>query len=77
MYYENESLCKQCGGKCCKKCGCDYLPNDFTDLSTNGLVEKILEGNISIVSTLLIDHLPNGGEALTPILLLRERNINP
>lgn len=75
-YYENEELCKQCGGKCCKKCGCDYLPRDFKDLSTNGLVDKILEGNISIVSTLTISKLPNGGEAITPILLLRERNKN-
>lgn len=75
-YYENKELCTQCGGKCCKKCGCDYLPRDFKDLSTNGLVNKILEGNISVVSTLTITKLPNGGEAITPILLLRERNKN-
>lgn len=76
IQYENKELCKQCGGKCCKKCGCDYLPKDFSDLSTNGLVEKILEGNISIVSILTINKFPNGGETITPILLLRERNIN-
>lgn len=76
IQYENKELCKQCGGKCCKKCGCDYLPKDFSDLSTNGLVEKILEGSISIVSALNINKLPNGGETITPILLLRERNIN-
>ncbi len=42
--YENKEICKECGGKCCKKCGCDYLPKDFEDLSTNGLLERITGG---------------------------------
>ena len=38
--YENKEICKESGGKCCKKCGCDYLPKDFEDLSMNGLLER-------------------------------------
>ncbi len=75
--YENKEICKECGGKCCKKCGCDYLPKDFEDLSTNGLLERITGGgDISIISTLNISILPNGKKVIDSILLLRERNIN-
>lgn len=74
--YENKELCKQCGGKCCKKCGCDYFPKDFSEFTTNALLEKIMGGDISVVATLVISVLPNGNEYLEPILLLRARNKN-
>ena len=38
---ENKEICAECGGKCCKKCGCDYAPKDFENLSKN--VKKVIE----------------------------------
>lgn len=73
---ENSKICPKCGGRCCKKSGCDYLPNDFQDMSTNALVAKLLEGHISIVSTLKIGTDKNNNIEILPILSLRERNVN-
>ena len=28
---ENLDICRECGGMCCKKCGCDYAVDDFND----------------------------------------------
>ena len=30
--YENKEICKQCGGYCCKKSGCDYFVSDFESM---------------------------------------------
>lgn len=34
---QNSQLCTECGGQCCKRCGCSYFPKDldmsFTNLS--------------------------------------------
>ena len=51
---ENREICGKCGGKCCKKSGCDYSTKDFNDLSVNAIYKKLEEGNISIVSFLRI-----------------------
>jgi len=73
---ENKEICSKCGGKCCKKSGCDYSPSDFKDLSFNGLLEKLNEGNISIISTLSFEKLPNNKIYINPFLSLRVRNTN-
>jgi Fe-S-cluster containining protein len=73
---ENKDVCRKCGGKCCKKCGCAYVPSDFESMSIDYLQEKLKEGNISITSTLLFDKLNNGETTCTPFLYLRVRNIN-
>ncbi len=73
---ENLDICKKCGGFCCKKSGCDYLPRDFSDLSFNGLYQKLQEGNISIVASLGFEKLPNGKLIANPFLYLRARNKN-
>ena len=28
---ENLAICRECGGACCIKCGCDYTVGDFKD----------------------------------------------
>ncbi len=75
--YENKELCKICGGACCKKCGCDYWPQDFPNLTTNELLNVLEQGEVSVVSVLQIhfnkNRIPIG---ITPTLLLRARNIN-
>ena len=73
---ENKEYCKNCGGYCCKKSGCDYYPEDFKDLSFNGLTNILSQGNISIVSFLDFERLPNGKLTYTPFLYLRARNID-
>ena len=73
---ENLEICKKCGGACCKKSGCDYLPKNFVDLSFNGLLKKLEEGNISVVATIIFKKLPNGKMYANPILYLRARNNN-
>lgn len=73
--YENKELCKTCG-ICCKKSGCDYWVSDFENLSFNHLYEKLMEGNISIVSTIIFEKLPNGKLYTNLFLYLRARNID-
>lgn len=72
--YENRDICKQCGGFCCKKCGCDYAVADFETLDINYLQKKLEEGNISIVSA---QHFKRVNNKLInePFLYLRARNI--
>lgn len=40
MKYENPSLCATCGGCCCKNDPCFFMPDDFTDLSVDGLIRE-------------------------------------
>lgn len=72
--YEDKDLCKKCGGFCCKKCGCDYAPSDFDKLDLNSIMEKLNEGNISIVSFITFKKFPNGKMSAIPFLYLRARN---
>lgn len=41
-------ICKKCKGSCCKTMGCHYSPEDFKDLSFEGLKAEIDRGFISI-----------------------------
>lgn len=45
---ENLELCSKCKGKCCKAMGCHFSPDDFEDLSYEGLKKEIDKGYISI-----------------------------
>lgn len=74
--FENKDICKKCGGKCCKKCGCDYSTDNFQDLSMKALEEILSEGKISIVAALNIKRSKNGNKFIIPFLYLRARNKN-
>lgn len=41
-------LCAECGGCCCERCGCTFSPDDFKDLSFEGLKAEIEKGYIAI-----------------------------
>lgn len=73
---ENKDICSVCGGKCCKKSGCDYSPRDFSNLGFNELNKILSEEKISIVSTLSFERLPNNKLFVNPFLYLRARNNN-
>lgn len=73
---ENLDICRQCGGRCCKKSGCDYSAKDFTDLSFKSLCEILSEGKISIVAFIKFKILHNGKNIADPFLYLRARNEN-
>ncbi|MGL5715825.1 MAG: hypothetical protein ACRCX2_22575 [Paraclostridium sp.] len=45
---ENKEICAECGGVCCKHMGCHYSPDDFKDLTYEGLKSEIDKGCISI-----------------------------
>lgn len=75
MELENKELCKKCGGYCCKKSGCDYLPKDFDNLSTKAILEILKDGNISVVSALRFTRL-NNKLLVDTVLYLRARNTN-
>lgn len=74
MEKENKELCSRCRGFCCIKSGCDYSAFDFDDLRSNALYNKLMEGNISIVSFLRFKKSSNGVEYVEPFLYLRARN---
>ena len=46
--FTNYELCKKCGGACCKGMGCEYLPQDFNEITFDSLYNEISKGFISI-----------------------------
>lgn len=44
----NTEICSQCGGSCCKQCGCHFSPDDFEEISFEFLKKEIEKGYISI-----------------------------
>jgi len=41
-------ICKECGGECCQRCGCEFSPDDFKEISFDFLRQEIEKGYISI-----------------------------
>ena len=74
LEFENSELCRKCGGYCCKKSGCDYFVDDFSDLSYKGILNILSTGNVSVVAMLRFSELKNGRLACMPLLYLRARN---
>jgi len=74
--YENTEICKQCGGYCCKKSGCDYFVSDLESTKIDYL-EKLLDtGRVSIIASFNFIRLNSGKLIYEVILSLRARNIN-
>lgn len=67
--FENKDICKKCGGKCCKKCGCDYSTDNFQDLSIKALEDILSKGKISIVAALNIKRSKNGNKFIIPFYI--------
>lgn len=44
----NPEICKECGGECCKRCGCNFSPDDFEEISFEYLKTQLEKGYISI-----------------------------
>jgi len=74
--YENRDFCAKCGGRCCKKSGCDYFVSDFDKITLEVLREKLDTDRVSVVAVLDFKMLPNGTLTAVPLLCLRSRNIN-
>ena len=72
---ENTEICKRCGGQCCKKSGCTYLPSNFESMKFEHLKYRLDQGEISIVTCFTVDMI-NNKPFVYPILSLRARNIN-
>lgn len=72
---EDKDICKACGGKCCKACGCNYASFDFPAINQAALIEALESGHISIIARLDFQFTPSGKPFASPILYLRERNI--
>lgn len=73
---ENRDICKECGGYCCKKCGCDYFVSDLESNKIEYFESLLATGRISVVSALQFHYHPNGAVSTTPTLYLRARNID-
>lgn len=73
---ENLDLCRECGGMCCIKCGCDYSVNDFKKCSYNTLLSELNKGDKSIVAALKFIKMPNGKYTYDAFLYVRARNVN-
>ena len=73
--YENKEICAKCGGKCCKKGGCQYAPEDFESLKFDYLLGKLQEGYISIVCVLDFEDF-RGKIIAHPFLYVKSRNVN-
>lgn len=55
MKYENQSLCSACGGYCCKQGPCFFMPEDFPDLSLEGLLKEFREKDYLCI---ILDEVP-------------------
>lgn len=73
---ENRAICAECGGYCCKKCGCDYFVSDFPKVSKDIIEEELSSGRASIVAALEFTRTNNGKIIANPWLYLRARNKN-
>lgn len=73
MIYVDDELCKKCGGQCCKKSGCDFLPSDFKKLNYTSLIKELEKGYISIISTICF-YQENKKTYWAPVLSLRIKN---
>ena len=73
---EDKKICERCKGECCKKSGCDYSTDDFSDLSMKALEEILKEGRTSIVAAIYTKRSKNGNKFIVPYLYLRARNTN-
>lgn len=70
---ENTEVCKNCGGRCCKKSGCDYWPSDLPDKTYKGILKFLENDKVSIVAMMNFKRI-NGKLCNFPFLYLRERN---
>lgn len=46
MKFENNELCRECGGKCCQASSCLYAPEDFKEISVEHFLRLYNEGKI-------------------------------
>lgn len=67
----NSEICKNCGGKCCKHCGCVYSVDNFEQLTLKELKAKLEEGKTSIISQFIVNK-----KNVSHYLLLRARNLD-
>lgn len=72
---ENIEICKNCGGMCCKKSGCDFWPCDLQDKTLKGILKFLESGKVSIVAAMKFKRI-NGKLCNFPFLYLRSRNID-
>lgn len=68
----NKSMCAECGGECCKRCGCSYFAEDL-DMNFENLQRKISSRKISIDC---LTHNENFVSLKEPVYYLRVSNIN-
>jgi len=73
---ENKDICKECGGYCCKKSGCDYFVSDLYSVNMDYIENLLDTGRVSIVSALSFVRSKNNKLIPSVILYLRSRNIN-
>ena len=50
----NVEICKGCGGECCQRCGCDFSPDDFQEISFEYLKQQMEKGYISIENKFIV-----------------------
>lgn len=71
---EDKNLCKVCGGRCCKKSGCDYSAFDFLNIKREVILKILETGEVSVVATFDFKKVRHGKLIATPFLYLRARN---
>lgn len=73
--YIDEDLCSKCKGKCCKRSGCTFLPEDFDKLTYDYLMNEIKTKPISISAIIYMKKVGNQN-MYYPILVPRIKNNN-
>lgn len=73
---ENLDICRECGGMCCKKSGCDYSADDFKNCTYDNLIKELRKGDKSIVCMIKFNVDKDGNNSFEPFFYLRARNID-
>ena len=71
---EDKTTCAECGGYCCKRCGCDYFVSDFESMKLEYLENALDTGRVSIVAAMKFTTMKNGVIVNNPVLYMRARN---
>ena len=73
---EDLNICRECGGICCIKSGCDYAVTDFNEHTYKAFLDTLSKGDKSIVAMIDFRTLSNGKFIAEPTLYIRARNVN-
>lgn len=70
----DKEMCAKCGGRCCKRMGCHFRPQDFKNLTAQSLIDFIDESQCVSIDWWEGNPLDENDESIERTYFLRVRN---